>query len=416
MKVCIHRGANEIGGSCIEVEASGKRIVLDVGRPLDAEFGEAVPLPNVLGLASGRDPSLLALVISHGHQDHWGLFHQIHESVPVYVGEGAAAILKAAEFFSPAGVDLKPSGHLKHREPIKIGPFQITPYLNDHNGFDTYSMLIEAGGRKLFYSADFQGHGRKKAIFEEMLRRPPSNVDVMLMEGTNVRAEAQGAEVTTEDEVEEELTQVFKDSKGMVLVSYSAQSIDRMVTMYRASKKAGRTFVVDLYTATMGIATARDSIPKPGFEQLEVFVPKTQQVKVARAGEFERVGTPIKEHRIYPEAFAPRSGELVMTFRMSYARQLEEARCLEGASAVWSMWPGYLDRPGERRYQEFLKKHAISHHVVHASGHAYLEDLKKMARAIKARKLVPIHSFAPDRFTKHFANVQQHGDGEWWEV
>ena len=35
MKVRIHRGTREIGGTCIEVEAQGKRIALDVGLPLD---------------------------------------------------------------------------------------------------------------------------------------------------------------------------------------------------------------------------------------------------------------------------------------------------------------------------------------------------------------------------------------------
>jgi hypothetical protein len=33
MRVCIHRGAHEIGGTCIEIEAQHKRIVLDIGLP-----------------------------------------------------------------------------------------------------------------------------------------------------------------------------------------------------------------------------------------------------------------------------------------------------------------------------------------------------------------------------------------------
>ena len=45
MQVKIHRGAHEIGGSCVEVESHGSRIVLDVGKPLWAEWNEQVPLP-----------------------------------------------------------------------------------------------------------------------------------------------------------------------------------------------------------------------------------------------------------------------------------------------------------------------------------------------------------------------------------
>ena len=36
MRIRIHRGTKEIGGTCIEVESKGKRIALDVGLPLDA--------------------------------------------------------------------------------------------------------------------------------------------------------------------------------------------------------------------------------------------------------------------------------------------------------------------------------------------------------------------------------------------
>ena len=38
MRVCIHRGTQEVGGTCIEIEAEGKRIVLDVGLPLSLDF------------------------------------------------------------------------------------------------------------------------------------------------------------------------------------------------------------------------------------------------------------------------------------------------------------------------------------------------------------------------------------------
>ena len=36
MRIRIHRGTKEIGGTCIEMEAQGRRIALDVGLPLDA--------------------------------------------------------------------------------------------------------------------------------------------------------------------------------------------------------------------------------------------------------------------------------------------------------------------------------------------------------------------------------------------
>lgn len=415
MRVRIHRGAKEIGGNCIEVEAQGNRIVLDVGRPLDAAGDEVVPLPDVAGLTAGDDPDLLGLFISHGHQDHWGLLDQVSPNVPIYVGKGAADILReAARIYSKAGIDIRAAGHLVHRKSMEMGPFTITPFLNDHNAFDTYSLLMEADGQRLFYSADFQGHGPKRAIFEEMLRKPPPDVDVLLMEGTNVTVDAAPAPGLSEEDMRADIARTVRDTKGMVLATYSSQSIDRMCSMYSAARQTGRTLVVDLLTARMAIATGRTTVPTPGWEQFLVYVPYFLRRQIKRDEDFDLL--PDNAHRIFPEALAERRGELLMTFRMSMARDLERADCLGGARAVWSQWPGYLERPDSKRYRDFLAKHGIPLSIHHASGHAYLKDLKKLAEAISPDRLVPIHSFGAHRFSEHFANVEPHNDGEWWDV
>jgi ribonuclease J len=51
--------------------------------------------------------------------------------------------------------------------------FAVTPYLIDHSGFDAVAYLIEADGKRLFYSSDFRGHGRKSMLFDLMLANPP---------------------------------------------------------------------------------------------------------------------------------------------------------------------------------------------------------------------------------------------------
>lgn len=71
MKVCIHRGTQEVGGTCIEIESQGKRITLDVGLPLEVT-DSVESLPWVDGFRERHD-TLLAVVISHPHLDHYGL-------------------------------------------------------------------------------------------------------------------------------------------------------------------------------------------------------------------------------------------------------------------------------------------------------------------------------------------------------
>jgi ribonuclease J len=337
----------------------------------------------------------------------------VSKCVPVFIGEAAYHILKEAEFFS-SGVTLNPSGFLRHRESFALGPFTITPFLNDHSAFDTYSVLIEADGRRLFYSADLQAHGRKAGIFEEFVRKPPTGVDVLLMEGTNLRQEGAPKSGKTEQEIEKDLIQTFKSTPGIVLAMYSAQNIDRLVTMFRACIQSGRHLVLDLYAASIAAATGNPNIPKAGFERLLVYVPFRQRIQVKESREFDRVSR-IKAVRIFPEELAGRAKELVLSFRSSMMSEVETAGCLSGACAVWSMWPSYLEQPGQKRLLSFLDRHGIPLVTHHASGHAYLPDLQRLAAAIGHGRLVPIHSSAPDRFGEFFENVEEHRDGEWWE-
>ncbi len=96
--------------------------------------------------------------------------------------------------------------------------------------------------------------------------------------------------------------------------------------------------------------------------------------------------------------------------------EIEKAGCLSGACALWSMWPGYLEQPDQKRLLNFFERHSIPIVTHHASGHAYLPDLQRLATAMAPRRLVPIHSFAPGRFGESFENVEMHPDGECWDV
>jgi ribonuclease J len=171
--------------------------------------------------------------------------------------------------------------------------------------------------------------------------------------------------------------------------------------------------VLDLYAASVAAATGNPNIPKAGFNQLLVYVPLRQRVRVKESGEFGRVSA-IRPVRIYPEELAGRAKEVVLTFRASMIREVENAGCLAGAVAVWSMWPGYLEQPGQERLLEFFRRQGIPLKTHHASGHAYLPDLQRLAKAVAPKRLVPVHSFAPQRFAEFFENVEAHCDGEWW--
>ena len=134
--------------------SGGKRIVIDLGLPLDAERNDKKYLPAVPGF-DGSDDSLLAIIISHAHLDHFGLLAHISNKIPVVMGAAARRIVTDAAPFLPGNWPIPANGpNLVSGKYIELGPFRILPFLIDHSGYDAYSLLIEAEGRRLFYSGD----------------------------------------------------------------------------------------------------------------------------------------------------------------------------------------------------------------------------------------------------------------------
>ena len=413
-RVRIHRGAHEIGGTCIELECDGKRLLLDLGRPLDD--GAALALPEVAGLAAGDDPSLVGVILTHGHADHVGLAHLAHPNVPLYLGEATERILREAAFFSRDRTVLRARGHLRDLVPLRLGPFTVTPYLVDHSAFDAYALLVEVAGGRLFYSGDLRAHGRKPGTFQRLLDHPPRDVDVLLLEGTRVgRPGSMDTGLTDEDDVERLATEAFRNTPGIVLAFYSVQNIDRLVTLFRAARRAGRRLVLDLFGVAVTAATGNPNIPQAGWDEVQVFVPHSQRRRVIEEKAFARID-PIRGARVYPTELAREANELVLTFRHSMRRDVERAGCLSGASALWSMWPGYLDAPSGEATRSWLDSHGIPLQVAHASGHATVADLQRLARAIDATGVVPVHTSAPADFPSLFEGAELRRDGEWWDL
>ena len=415
MRVCIHRGTQEVGGTCIEIEAQGTRIVLDTGLPLDADDSISC-LPQVKGF---RDPdeSLLAVIISHPHQDHYGLAKYLRPDTQMIMGAATERILKAAIVFTPSGIKFRNVVHLEHRKPLTVGAFTITPFLNDHSAYDAYSVLIASGctGQQLFYSGDFRGHGRKAGIFQQFLRNPPASVDVLLMEGTTIGRASAAAKFPTEQELEKCFIEHIRATQGMVLVWSSGQNIDRLVTVYKACRKTGRQFVIDMYTAEILLATGNTKLPQAGWPAMKVFLPESQKSQIKRH-RLHDLANSYRTSRIFPERLAGEASRSVMLFRPSMMRDLENAGCLEGAHLIYSLWPGYLKQDRQGPFLRRLERHRIPLTHCHTSGHASVTDLKQFAKAIAPQMLVPIHSFETKRFKEFFDKVERKEDGKWWEV
>ena len=210
VKVCIHRGSNQIGGSCVEIECEGKRLIIDVGTPLDIENEEDIDesvLPDIKGIKES-DSSIIGILISHPHKDHYGLIKYVSPEIPVYIGKKADEIIETFSLFVPKyAINIQNKKYFESGESFVLGKtshgdIRVTPFLVDHSAFDSYSFLIEIGGKKILYSGDFRCHGRKGKLSENLSKNNLlKNLDIVLLEGSSLSRLDENSQFPKEEEI-----------------------------------------------------------------------------------------------------------------------------------------------------------------------------------------------------------------------
>ena len=261
----------------------------------------------------------------------------------MYVGEATTRILSEAAFFSPAGLSLRPAGFLRDREPLQLGPFRVTPYLVDHSAYDAYALLVEAGGRRLFYSGDLRAHGRKPGTFRRLLDDPPRDIDVLLLEGTRIPDHGDDdRSPLSEADLELALAERFRRHRGARararLGPEPRPARHRLPRRPPRRPHAGRR---PLHRHPRPRDRPGDD-PAARQHDVRVYIPNRQRVLVKRTGEFERTRD-VAAHRVYLDELRTRRGSFALLGQPSTVAELARADCLDGATAAWSMWAGYLD-------------------------------------------------------------------------
>ena len=147
---------------------------------------------------------------------------------------------------------------------------------------------------------------------------------------------------------------------------------------------------------------------------MRVFLPRAIKQRIVRTKAFDLV-EPFRHRRIYPAELAGRSRRLVMSFRSSMTLELEALGCLSGGKVIYSMWPGYIER-SDPDLGSWAARNGMEFEIIHTSGHADANDLRRLVAGIGPRRLVPIHTLSPSRFHEFDAPVVRLRDGQWLDV
>ncbi len=413
MRLKIYRGTKEIGGTLIEVKTDNTRLLFDAGYPLflnnkpiddnvkdypTEKLLELGVLPDIDGLYTWDVPAFDAVIISHAHIDHYGLLKYINSQIPIYVSRGTKKLIEVSQLFGiidDYSIQTRP---FNMYEQFNIGDIQVKPFLMDHSAFDAAAFEIIAENKTIIYTGDFRGHGRKAICLDRFIDKAKKQADLLLIEGTMFGR--QDEEVLTENELEMAATKMIQRTNGAALFQSSSQNIDRLVSFYKAAIRTNRTFVVDVYTANVlfELRQLGNRLPYPSkeYSNIKVFYPYYLTQKI-----FNQIGEEyakrFSEFHISREQLKLEQDRIVMQVRPSMKNDLLKCDLHDGIF-IYSLWDGYRESEYQQRFEESLQLKGFELKTLHTSGHAAIDDIKRLIDSLEPIKVIPIHSMVPESF------------------
>ena len=431
----IYRGTHQIGGCCTEISVDGKRILIDFGANLP-DTDETSPLPDqklTAQVFDGRPTE--AVLFTHYHGDHYGLFKSIPKNVPLYIGPLAKQILNVLVPYIDLGEKEKGLPRVQgmktypYKKWIKPAPgIRVLPLYVDHSALDAYMFYIEAAGKRILFTGDFRDHGivgEKDRVWRTLAAYVPQNIDLLITESTMLSRErtAQQAPwfdengdehipVKTEAELGRRAAEVFRRSKyNFVLVS--STNLDSIMEFYHHTPR-GMHFVCDFYQARIMITAMRDMEARGDFPEYQPSW-KHPTVRVLgkpdyRWAQLREIGKAMK-HPLYFKSISEEAPELERdgfvllarknTHPETYTSPFETMRDTyfqQGGQLIYSMWDGYLQPDhADRDLLRYIGSRKIVH--LHTSGHAYVETIAKLIETVNPKVIIPMHTERAEEFS-----------------
>ena len=413
MNIQIHRGLDQIGGCITEISTETSRIFIDFGQNLPGNGEKTTPEQDremVNNIFSANKKEHEAVIYTHAHEDHVGLFDYIPEGVPQYIGEGGKQILIAKYDLIREShkLNLNVSKGLNHQDAVErieaiievdnkkikklksfrtwertkprkepesfsIGNIRITPFFNCNSIYDSYMFLIEADGKRIWHTGDYREHGYLGKGLFPTLRRYATDIDVLITEGTTLK---RGDECIHESEVSRKMASVM-DAFKYVVVLASSTDIERLASIKEAAKKAHKSLYIcgGNMRRTMNLFTKREALASKGLFEFH-----------PRYVTFDDPKIPI----IQKNGFVLVAG----TSQLGFVKELCEDLNHEEVLCIYSSWDGYYKIPEQVEVNPMYKEFRDSFHNVvdiHTSGHASRETIRKVIETVKPKEVICIH-------------------------
>ncbi len=440
-------GAGEVGGNKILLQDRDARVYLDFGQSFDFgqdyfyeylqprsahglevffEFGLLPKVPRLYGekLLERTDlpyekPDVDAVFISHSHSDHCNHLPFLDASIPIYLGHGTHKLLEVYHELYPGFCDFGEHASVNHfasGDKIKVKHLEILPVHVEHSIPGAYGFLVHTSKGTVAYSGDLRSHGPQCHMTHEFVEKAAKEKPLALViEGTRIASDSEHN--YTEAEVEAKVSQIVKDSKGIVFVYFSMSNVDRFLSVYHAAVKNKRKIIVDTRFAFI-LDNLKEKIPALPDVMADPNI--LVYFRLAKTGTFSEKDYFVFERKYFPKMTnfeEVRKNQSKFVMHMSFNKLMELVYIQpENADYVYSSSEHFLEgeeNEAERHVLENWMKHFnVTFHKAHCSGHASRQDLQAMIEKINPEILIPIHTEHAEEFKKMHGNVMIPRKGE----
>lgn len=379
-------GLEEVGRNMMLLEYDQSIIIIDMGFRFPEEDMPGIDyiIPGIEYLKNKKE-WVKAVFITHAHYDHIGAIPYIIDKIgypPIYATPLSKGIIvkRQEDFPRMRKLDIRLINK-DNPETIVVGPFTVDPFHVNHNIPDAVGLAIQTPVGQVIHTCDFKFDfapvADKPADISRIVQLASRGTILLMSDSTGV--ENPGHSIS-ESVIMNNLEEIFEEAEGRIIVSTFASLIGRMQQVLWLAEKTGRKVVPEGFSMKSNLAIAR-----------ELGYIKHNRGTIISSEEAKK----LPDDKIVILCTGAQGEDRAVLMRI-VSKEHKHWRIQPGDTVIFSssIVPGN-ERSVQNLKDSLYRQGARVYHYkmmdIHASGHAYAEDLKLMLNLIKPKFFIPIH-------------------------
>ena len=396
-------GVGEIGMNLslygLGPERARKWLAVDLGV---AFAGDDLPgidliMPDIRFLIEERR-NLLALVLTHAHEDHFGAIIDLWPRlrVPIYATPFSAALLEAKRQSEPGAPEI-PVQVVPLGSRLTIGPFDVEFVSMSHSIPESNGLIIRTGLGTVFHTGDWKLDPTPVIgpATDETKLRALGEAGCLALVGDSTNAVREGRS-PSESDVSKSLAELMAASPGRVAVTTFASNVARLRSVADAARVCDREVVVVGRAMERIVGVARETGYLNGVQEFRGtdtygYLPPDKVVALCTGSQGEaRAALARIAKDEHPDVTLSKGDRVIFSSRTIPGNE----------KAVGAVINGLINQG--------IEVITDRTHLVHVSGHPRRAEMADMYSWVKPHIVVPVHGEALHLF-EHAALARKIG-------